>query len=278
MMSNKKQKILAIKIIKDKAVLTFEERVIKIDLDTYLNGYYYPGKELDEEEFHYLLESEKLISAKRYLMTLLSSRPYTEKMIREKLSLKHHLSKEEIETLLSPYLEAKIIDDENYAYSYTEELIEKGYGRKAILSKLSERGIKEEILEGEQLSSLLKNDSEHLSALVRKEALRKKDLSLAKLKSHLKLFFLKRGFQEECVEEEIESYISKMSKEERNNREKKSEALLDKEALRCYNRIARKEKSAYEKRALLIKALVSRGYPLSQAKEITEREEYQFYD
>ena len=148
MMSNKTQKILAIKIIKDKAVLTFEERVIKIDLDTYLNGYYYPGKELDEEEFHYLLESEKLTSAKRYLMTLLSSRPYTEKMIREKLSLKHHLSKEEIETLLSPYLEAKIIDDENYAYSYTEELIEKGYGRKTILSKLSERGIKEEILEG----------------------------------------------------------------------------------------------------------------------------------
>ena len=49
MMSNKTQKILAIKIIKDKAVLTFEERVIKIDLDTYLNGYYYPGKELDEE-------------------------------------------------------------------------------------------------------------------------------------------------------------------------------------------------------------------------------------
>ena len=84
MMSNKTQKILAIKIIKDKAVLTFEERVIKIDLDTYLNGYYYPGKELDEEEFHYLLESEKLTSAKRYLMTLLSSRPYTEKMIREK--------------------------------------------------------------------------------------------------------------------------------------------------------------------------------------------------
>ena len=137
MMSNKTQKILAIKIIKDKAVLTFEERVIKIDLDTYLNGYYYPGKELDEEEFHYLLENEKLTSAKRYLMTLLSSRPYTEKMIREKLSLKHHLSKEEIETLLSPYLEAKIIDDENYAYSYTEELIEKGYGRKTILSKLS---------------------------------------------------------------------------------------------------------------------------------------------
>ena len=151
-MSIKKQSGISTNTLKDvtrkdkNVLLVFPKRKILLSTEDYLSGYFYPGKEFSDDEILVLKKKSGLRKAESYLHSLLRDRRYTVKEVKDKLKKKYVLGEEEINSLLSPYIEDQILDDESYAFDFYESKKEQGYGKNAIDAKLKRKGIPEEIL------------------------------------------------------------------------------------------------------------------------------------
>ncbi len=103
------------------------------------------GAEITEERLAEIKSGALTEDAKNYAARLISSRSYTEKSIREKLTT-HIGDKETIEKTINFLKEYKLIDDYDYAYRYAHDLVRlKKFGLKQVAWKLQEKGISKEI-------------------------------------------------------------------------------------------------------------------------------------
>ena len=152
--SEKTFEILEVLFRKEKVRLVFASSQLEISRQIYTDGFYYPGKKLSSKEMATLRKEAGLYKAEGYLARLLSTHRMTIRGCRDKLS-RFPLSQTDREKLLSPYIEAGILDDRQYAIDFIQDRTEKGYGRTRILAELKKRGIHtEEILEDKEISLL----------------------------------------------------------------------------------------------------------------------------
>ena len=93
--------------------------------------------EVTEQQLTSLLESSNKLEAKRRALDLLSMRDYTSDTLTKKLAQKTDSSsaKQAVERMQ----ELGLVDDEKYAVRYSQQLFDKGYGKRRILFELQKR-------------------------------------------------------------------------------------------------------------------------------------------
>ncbi len=178
------------------------------NLYTILSYHLSEGDEITETELSHIKNTAVFEDAKNYAANLVSSRSYTVKAMREKLT--SHIGDEEIVARTITFLkEYKLLDDADYARRYAHDLIHlKKFGIRQVRWKLKEKGISDTIIEQtiEELDSE-NTISENLEALITKRLGGNYDIkNIMKVKRYLVL----RGYSFD----EINSAFSKIKAED----------------------------------------------------------------
>lgn len=254
-------------------LLSVQGKEYFLSIDDYLEGLFYPGKEISEEDMESLKKNSRLKKAKDYLLRLLSERRYTQFELRTKLEKKYSLSQAETQEILSPYIENHLIDDDAYMRDYLETKIEQGYGRNYLLAQLQKKGISQE-----RLASIPKefpNQDEILFSLVEKMNRAKSSITLEKKKESIFSALLRRGFSSSKAKKAIEDFYSSLNEEEIKEEKKKRTVLLKKEADKCYNSLcAKKDVTTAKKKDTFIRKLLQKGFHYDEIETIMK--EYTF--
>lgn len=136
---------------------------------TILSHHLSEGDEITEEKLSHIKNTAVFEDAKNYAANLVSTRSYTVKAMREKLTA--HIGDEEtVEKTIAFLKEYKLLDDEDYARRYAHDLVHlKKYGLRQVKWKLKEKGIPQPIIENtiEELD-FADTVSENLEALITK--------------------------------------------------------------------------------------------------------------
>ena len=139
------------------------------DSFTILSHHLQEGDEISPETLAHIKNTAIFEDAKNYAANLVSTRSYTVKAMREKLTA--HIGDEEITERTIAFLkEYKLLDDTDYARRYAHDLVHlKKYGLRQVKWKLKEKGIPQEIIE-KTIEQLNFDDtiSENLEALAMK--------------------------------------------------------------------------------------------------------------
>ena len=267
--SEKTFEILEVLFRKEKVRLVFASSQLEISRQIYTDGFYYPGKKLSSKEMATLRKEAGLYKAEGYLARLLSTHRMTVRGCHDKLS-RFPLSQTDREKLLSPYIEAGILDDRQYAIDFIQDRTEKGYGRTRILAELKKRGIHtEEILEDKEISDLFSNviDEKLMQAMEKK--LSEKPLLMKKKKMVDSLS--RRGFPLSIAKEAVEEFFR-----ERNRDDKKEQMLLKQEAEKCYNLLMRKTADPRKKEEAFWRRLLTKGFRSEDIRSVIEERRYTF--
>lgn len=273
-----KHLIKDIKQTKKGIKIIFEDDIsFLLSINDFADGYYYPNKSLSDEEYKDLKDKSNYKKIAEYLNRVLSSKRYTYKEIETKLSSKYHLSSSKIQSILSPYVDNKIIDDYDFALEFIETKVLLGYGKEYILHSLKQKGINEEILKrNEVIESLNTIDYEILRLLISKMDKSKRNIPLLKRKNQIMMSLIKRGYQSQLCRKEIDDFYSSRNEEEKKIDQTNQYVTLKKEAERCYNSLSRKKYDSYKKKESFIQKLISKGYAYSEIEPILK--EYSFND
>ncbi len=178
------------------------------DSFTILSHHLSEGDEITEDALAHIKNTAVFEDAKNYAARLVSSRSYTEKVMREKLRA-HVGSNEIVDRTLAFLKEYKLIDDEDYARRYAHDLVHlKKFGIRQVKWKLKEKGIKDAIAE-KVLEELNFDDtiSENLESLAEKKLGGNYDI---KNISKVKRYLASRGYGFD----EINSVFSKIKAED----------------------------------------------------------------
>ncbi len=268
--SEKTFKIDEIKPIKNAIVLVINGDSFTISKSVFTDDYYYPDKVLSENEMMAIKKADHLLKAQQYLDKTITSKRYTEKEITDKLKTKFKLSKNDIFTLLKPYLDANIISDKDYALDYLEAKSSSGYGMNYITEQLKKKGIDLDIVSSEDI-----NKFNNLSINICKQLLRKKDQPskpLLKRKEILTDFLYRRGFNKEEVNEMINDYFS--SDESRFNNDESYGKRLEQIADKAYLSLSKSENDLYKRKNKFIKKILNNGYSLKEVYDIIAKKGY----
>lgn len=277
-MKETSHRIEDVRIEKDSVLLLFPSQEIQVDFQTYSQGYYYPGKSLDEKTFRSLQQSEKLNSARKYLSSLLTSRRYSVFQCCTRLKQKYRISEKDIQNLLRPYIESHVLDDKAYAIDFAQDRCEKGYGKNRILAQLKEKHIAAEILESLELQKLFEDGNTLIHAILEKIDQSKSKMTLEKKKMYMCEYLLRRGYAKGVILENIESYFSSRNVVLIQKEAEKRSILLKKEALKCYNFVQRQHLTAARKKDAFIRKLLQKGFHYDEIQSLLESEDYCFYD
>ncbi len=270
--------ILDVTVEKGKVLLTLKHDVLTLSQEVYAEGYYYPGKVLSKKECQHLKNEEKLSKAKSYLSLLLSRGRYSVKETKKRLKEKYRLNEKQIDSLLVPYLESHILSDQDYALDFIESRAEKGYGRRYFLSELKKRGIGEDILSSEEITSLLSDGKEALPLLVEKECKKRKNVSPSKREEQIICLLIRRGFALSDIRNAMDDYENGKSEEEKRQDAENCDLLLRKDVAKCYNAVMKKYSDPQKRKDEFFHRLLWNGYKYSKIEEIRKEEDYSFHD
>lgn len=259
---------------KNGIILKISSKEYLLNSDDYLEGFYYPGKELSDEEFLNIKSSAKNKRAKDYLLQLLSQGRYTHQEIKRRLAQKFSLSDTEIDNLLAVYIENGMISDELYANDFIEAKSMQGYGRRYIKARLKEKGISDSIEKA--LSDRYPDEKEMIDSLIIRYDKSKSALIVEKRKESIHQSLVRRGFSPSLIQKELQHFYSSMDEEARKAESEKRRVLLKKEADKCYNALCHKDWPEAKKKDAFIRKLMSKGFHYEEIEEISK--EYLTHD
>lgn len=155
-----------------------------------------PGKELDEETFLKLKNSQDYQKAYSYAINVLSRRIYSEKEIRNKLK-RREVDNKTIDDVIAKLFEIKLLDDFIFATAYIETQLESGRkSRQRIIDELQQKGVSHSIID--QASTLFNKESELVTILneIKKayERYSRKDFTDFELRNKVVLSLARKGF------------------------------------------------------------------------------------
>jgi len=178
------------------------------DSFTILSHHLKEGDEITEEALSHIKNTAVFEDAKNYSARLISTKSYTVKAMREKLT-NHIGDNETVEKTIAFLKEYKLLDDTDYARRYAHDLIHlKKFGIRQVKWKLKEKGISDMIIQN-TIEELDSEDtiSENLEALVTKRLAGNYEIkNIMKVKRYL----ASRGYGFD----EINSAFSKIKAEE----------------------------------------------------------------
>lgn len=273
---SKAQRIVSISSKGRRVILELDDRKIILSEEVFSDGFFYPGKELDEEEISRLENLSKQTAARTYLSTILSRSRYTEKTINDRLKMKFNLSREEITQIVSYYKEMGVIDDRRYAMDYLESKAENGYGIDYITLNLKKKGISKEIIDEITKDFDYEASSEHIYELIKKDYQKYSNLPLRKKKEKIITNLINKGFRRNDIDEALNDYLSEADNEHLKIEHDNELVLLGKEAQKCYNSIKDKPIDMAKKKRVFYSRMLSRGFNAEDIKAYLQREEIKF--
>ena len=128
------------------AVYIDGEYAVTLDTMTLIKNHIKAGAEISDEELHSLIQQSEKQRANEKALNLITYRDHSKKELREKLSRTY--SAETAEEIAEKMQEAGLVNDEEYARKYADELLRKKHmSMRGIEFKLREKGISSEIIQ-----------------------------------------------------------------------------------------------------------------------------------
>lgn len=207
------------------------------------------GNVLDQKTYKTLMTDVDNTVYYNKALHFIDFKPRTKKEINEYLT-KFQLDESTINKIIKKLEKIGFIDDERYANRYTEELIRKGKGKKAIYNLLIKKGIEQDLI-NENLSKYEKDD-EFANALRIAEKLVKpeSDYPIKKQKMQLIEKLLREGYGQDAINYAMSNITFTDNSQER----------LIKEYEKLQDKNIEKEK--------IIARLLAKGYECSDIKRI----------
>ena len=128
------------------AVYIDGEYAVTLDTMTLIKNHIKAGVEISDEELHSLIQQSEKQRANEKALNLITYRDHSKKELKEKLSRTY--SEETAEEIAEKMQEAGLVNDEEYARKYADELLRKKHmSMRGIEFKLREKGISSEIIQ-----------------------------------------------------------------------------------------------------------------------------------
>ena len=128
------------------AVYIDGEYAVTLDTMTLIKNHIKAGAEISDEELHSLIQQSEKQRANEKALNLITYRDHSKKELKEKLSRTY--SEETAEEIAEKMQEAGLVNDEEYARKYAEELLRKKHmSMRGIEFRLREKGISPEIIQ-----------------------------------------------------------------------------------------------------------------------------------
>lgn len=128
------------------AVYIDGEYAMTLDTMTLIKNHIKAGVEISDEELHNLIQQSEKQRANEKALNLITYRDHSKKELKEKLSRTY--SAETAEEIAEKMQEAGLVNDEEYARKYSDELLRKKHmSMRGIEFKLREKGISPEIIQ-----------------------------------------------------------------------------------------------------------------------------------
>ena len=128
------------------AVYIDGEYAVTLDTMTLIKNHIKAGVEISDEELHSLIQQSEKQRANEKALNLITYRDHSKKELKEKLSRTY--SEETAEEIAEKMQEAGLVNDEEYARKYAEELLRKKHmSMRGIEFRLREKGISPEIIQ-----------------------------------------------------------------------------------------------------------------------------------
>lgn len=212
--------IRSVNVGKKKVQVRFNDEVIKISPETYLDFKLYPGKEISDKEYKAILKRDKYGEAYNYALGLLSKYTYSVSRLEEKLT-KNGFNKADIASTIKKLKESNLINDEDYVNNYIELANDKLYGEYKIRQELILKGIDKEYVDS--LVFKEKDEIKKLNQLVK--LLDKKYVkdNYEKRKEHIYSALLRYGYSGELIKSALEDIAPKDDKLEKESLKKEYE-------------------------------------------------------
>ncbi|MBQ2444185.1 MAG: regulatory protein RecX [Clostridia bacterium] len=128
------------------AVYIDGEYAVTLDNMTLIKNHIKAGVEISDEELHSLIQQSEKQRANEKALNLITYRDHSKKELKEKLSRTY--SAETAEEIAEKMQESGLVNDEEYARKYADELLRKKHmSLRGIEFRLREKGISPEIIE-----------------------------------------------------------------------------------------------------------------------------------
>lgn len=128
------------------AVYIDGEYAMTLDTMTLIKNHIKAGVEISDEELHNLIQQSEKQRANEKALNLITYRDHSKKELKEKLSRTY--SAETAEEIAEKMQNAGLVNDEEYARKYADELLRKKHmSMRGIEFKLREKGISPEIIQ-----------------------------------------------------------------------------------------------------------------------------------
>lgn len=251
-------KLVSVNIGKKKVQLRFDDELININPETYIEFKLYPNKEVSDKEYKDILKKDKIQGDYVYALKLISSRMYTVKQIEDKL-IKRGTSNKAREEIIKKLTSSNLLNDKDYLETYLTYLNEKLYGELRIKEELKNKGISKEDIA--KLSFDEKKEINKASELLNRLNTKYEKYPYLKKKQKVYEALYRYGYPYEL----IDSVIVKLSQRDKAN-ETKSLKLEYKKAYEKYS----KKLEGYELKETVTKYLIRKGYRYNDIKNINE--------
>jgi regulatory protein len=246
-----------------KYIVSLPDEKLRLSSSALTEFYIYKGKEITPREYREIMNYLKTEQLLNYGMRLASTGAYSTHCIREKLRL-HSEDEEEVRKVIFSLKKNGLLDDEEYAKEYAEELSARLYGKKRILETLRfDKGISGEIL----LKVSFDKEEEHAARFLTLSNRKYASLPLNAKKTKLGLALRRRGYDEPTIAVVLHALRAEPSAEAKSLR-----LLCEKTVKRYANKY-----NKYELRGKCFAYLLSKGYrseDVSQCLEETMNEEH----
>lgn len=236
----------------DTIVIVISGERFKVGLDTYLNHYFYQGKELTSKEYKTFLEEVKNEKDYKYLSKLLLKGTVSEKEAFFKL-LKRKVEPHQASLLLKKAKDAGLIDDDSVLTNLVDDYLYRGLGNRGIKEKLK----LEHNFENDKLTEIdLPTEQERVEKLFTNVLKKYQNENYEMKKRKITDFFLRHGYSESSIKGLVESIPYD---------EKKERTLLKEELRRYLSKKGHpKERKEYYK---LTDYFLRKGYKLTMIRE-----------
>jgi len=152
-----------------------------------------------EEEFNRI----ELNKAKQYAVKCLARKPYLSEELKKKLS-EMLVSEGTISKVIADFTRQGYLNDRDWIQHFISRQSARGYGPKAIVQKLRQRGVSPS-----QISSLQEESSQTEQILqILRARFKARDLSILKERQRVINFFIRRGFSFSLILDTLKTYNS----------------------------------------------------------------------
>lgn len=168
---------------------------------------------------------------------------------------KTYLKDNQVQNIIKKLKQLNYIDDNKLCISVIDYYIRNNKGPLYIKQKLKEKHINENIINSNLKVYDNSIEEEIIVKILSKETC--KNIPLKKLKMNLCNKLIRNGFSSNLVYKHVDQFEF----------EDNSIDLIEKDYLKIYNRVSKKEKTDSEKKQLIINGLMSKGYEYSLIKD-----------